>query len=239
MDNRDTLLSAHFASATTTEPFIEFDLRDINTNVLLGRRGQLQFLTKLVFKAEDSYRKEQSVFQLWADVRVSGQDGVPSNLGRAFIPDPIFFGPGFGPGGHRDPWTRAIDRLTLDLDYRQLDEIERKRGGRPLTFTFMIGGTVQHGGRITLLYPASHQLTYDVSASDWIGLLTQLGYGTYVSIEIPLTGPNGLTGEVQQAARARRVYTRPVAHTACPFIRPQPAAVTTPASTSSTWLAWW
>jgi hypothetical protein len=205
MNNRDTLLSAQFPPSTSTEPFLELDLRDINTNVLLGRHGQLQVITKLVFKAGDEYRKDQSVFQFWADVRVQGQDGVQWGLGRAVIPEPVFFGPpsenGFAPV-HHDPWTRAIDRLTLDLDHRQLEEIEQKRRGGPLTFTFLVGGTVQHSGRIGLLYPANHQLTYDVSASDWIRLLGQLGYGTYVTIEVPMTTPNEVSGQVQQATRA-------------------------------------
>jgi hypothetical protein len=205
MNNRDTLLSAQFAPAITNDSFLELDLRDVYTNVLLGRRGQLQFMTKLVFKAEDEYRKDQSVFWLWADMRVQGQDGVPWDLGRARIPDPVFFGPASADrfaSTHRDPWTRVVDRLTLDLDYRQLDEIEAKRQGGPLTFTFTVGGTVQHSGKIGLLYPANHQLTYDVSESEWIKLLGQLNYGTYMTIEVPLTSPNGLTGDVRKAALA-------------------------------------
>jgi hypothetical protein len=70
MNNRDTLLSVQFPPATSTGPFLELDLRDIYTNVLLGRRGQLQVMTKLVFRASDDYRKDQSVFRIWADVRV-------------------------------------------------------------------------------------------------------------------------------------------------------------------------
>lgn len=205
MNNRDTLLSTRFGQSFTDLPFLELDLRDIYTNVLLGRRGELQFTTKLVFKAGDEYRKDQSVFQLWADVRVQGQGGVPWSLGRAVIPEPVFFGPpsteSFAPA-HYDPWMRAIDRLTLGLDHRQLDEIEQKRCGGPLIFTLVIGGTVQHGGRIGLLHAANSQLTYDVSVSDWTRLLAQLSYGTYATIEVPLTSPNGLTGEVQKAAQA-------------------------------------
>lgn len=205
MNNRDTILSAQFPPATTTEPFLELDLRDMYTDVRLGRRGQLQVMTKLVFKAKDEYRKDQSVFQLWADVRVQGQDGVPSSIGRAVIPEPVFFGPpspNSSAPGHYDPWMRAVDRLRLDLDHRQLEEIEQKRRGGPLMFTFLIGGTVQHRGRIVLLYPSNHQLTYDVSESEWIRLLGQLMYGTYVTVEVPLTNPNGLTGKVQHAAQA-------------------------------------
>jgi hypothetical protein len=110
MNNRDTLLSIQFPPATSTEPFLELDLRDIYTNVLLGRRSQLQVMTKLVFKGSDEYRKDQSVFQLWADVRVQGQDGVPLSIGRAVIPEPVFFGPPSADSFaavHRDPWTRA------------------------------------------------------------------------------------------------------------------------------------
>lgn len=205
MNNRDAILSAQFPPAATTEPYLELDLRDINTSAMLGRRGQLLITTKLVFKAGDEYRKDESVFEFWADVRVQGQDGVAGSIGRAVMAQPVFFGPpsanSFAPA-HHDPWTRAFDQLTLELDHRQLDEIEQKRRGGPLTFIFKVGGTVQHGGRIALLYPSNNQLTYDVSGDEWIRLLGQLGYGTYVTIEVPLTSPNGLTGEVQRAARA-------------------------------------
>jgi hypothetical protein len=205
MNNRDTLLSAQFPPSTSTEPFLELDLRDIYTDVRLGRRGQLQVMTKLVFKAGDEYRKDQTVFQLWADVRVQGQDGVPWSIGRAVIPEPVFFGPpsadSFAPV-HHDPWMRAVDRLTLDVDFRQLEEIEQKRNGGQLTFAFLVDGTVQHGGRIGRLHARNNQLTYDVSASDWIRLLAQLGYGAYVTVEVPLTSPNGLVGEVGRAAQA-------------------------------------
>jgi hypothetical protein len=205
MNNRDAILSIQLPPATTTEPILELDLRDIYTDVMLGRRGQLQVMTKLVFKGRDEYRKDQTAFQIWADVRVQGRDGVPSSLGRAVILQPVFFGPpsadSFAPV-HHDPWSRTVDRLSLDVDHRQIDEIEQKRRGGPLTFTFLVGGTVQHGGKIGLLYPSNHQLTYDVSESEWIRLLGQLGYGTYVIVEVPLTSPNGLTGEVQLAAQA-------------------------------------
>jgi len=181
MNNRDTLLSVQFPPGTSTEPFLELDLRDIYTSALLGRRGQLQVMTKLVFRASDDYRKEQSVFRIWADLRVQGQDGVPWSLGRAAIPEPVFFGPpsadSFAPA-HFDPWMRAVDRLTLDLDHRQLEEIEQKRRGGPLIFTFLVDGTVQCGDRIGRLYAANNQLTYDVSESEWIRLLSQLEYGS-------------------------------------------------------------
>jgi hypothetical protein len=115
MNNRDTLLSAQFPPSTSTEPFLELDLRDIYTDVRLGRRGQLQTVTKLVFKASDEYRKDQTAFQLWADVRVRGQDGVPWSIGRAAIPEPVFFGPSSPGGGHRDPWNCILVRLGSRL----------------------------------------------------------------------------------------------------------------------------
>ena len=205
MDNRDTLLNAQFPPSVLHGPFLEIDLRDLMATSLLGRRGQLMFSTKLVFKAEDAYRKDQSVFQLWADVQVQGQDGVPlPSLGRAAILDPIFFGPLDDRMGvvHRDPWTRAMDRLILGLDHRQLYEIEKKRRGGPLRFTLAVGGVVQYGGRVGTLYAVNNQLTYEVSASGWLQLLTQLSYGTYLNIEVPLSSPSGLTDEVQLAARA-------------------------------------
>jgi hypothetical protein len=54
INNRHTILSAQFPPGTSTEPFLELDLRDIYTNVRLGRRGQLQVMTKLVFGPRSS-----------------------------------------------------------------------------------------------------------------------------------------------------------------------------------------
>lgn len=204
MDNRDTLLTAQLGSTLKSVPFLELDLRDVSTRVLLGRRGQLQFLAKLVFKAGEEYREEPSVFRLWADVRVDTPGASPRELGRAEVPVPVFFKPpspeDFAPV-HYDPWTRVIDRLTLDVDHRLLDEIEQRRNGGPVTFTFAVGGIVQHGDSTDLLNASNHQISYEIAASDWTRLLMQLEYGTYMTVEIPLTGTNGLTGDVGKAAR--------------------------------------
>lgn len=201
MDNRDTLLGARVQDQDVR--FLELDLRDINARQLLGQRGQLKIGTKLVFKTGEDHRKVDSVFLLWAEVQVSTQAGqTPLDLGRAVIRDPVFFSPEQPAGRIGDPWTRVVDHLVLDLDYRQLDEIETKRQGGPLTFWFAVGGTIYHDGRLVQLYPGNHQLTYEVGGSTWIQLLAQLGYGSYLNLEVPLTSPNGVTKEVRQAAQA-------------------------------------
>lgn len=205
MDNRDTTLCARFPPDAQERPFLELDLREFFAGPLLGRRGQLQVTTKLAFKAADAYRKDQSVFWLWADVQVmTGPNNLPlPSLGRAVLPEPVFFrSDDEGTGTNHDPWTRSTDRLVLDLDHRQLDEIERHRKGSSLTFTFTAGGIVQHGGQVARLYPNPYALTYEVGASKWVELLTQLGYGTYLTFEVPLTPADGLTGEVRHAAEA-------------------------------------
>lgn len=204
MDNRDTLLSVQFHPATDTEPFVEADLRRLAGAMLVGRRGQLQFTTKLVFKAPDAYRQDQSVLRLWADIQAMGPDqaAIP-NLGRAVIPDPLFFRPSSDGASRRsDPWTRSHDCLTLDLDFQQLDEIERKRQGGSLTFVVRFGGVAYFGGKVGALYPDNHTLLYQVGSSDWQQVLSQFMYGTYLNVEIPLISPNGLTGDVQRAAQA-------------------------------------
>jgi hypothetical protein len=175
--------------------------------LLAGRRGQMQVGTKLVFKGADSYRQDQTTFWLWADVTVAGEDRVPlPGLGRAVVADPVCFYPpqpnDYGLQRVQDPWMRGHHKLTLDLDYRQLDEIESKRKGGPLTFTFRVGGRVMHGGRVGSLNPSNHQLTYDIGTSDWIRLLGQMGYGQYLTVEIPMTAPGQLTDAVRSAAEA-------------------------------------
>lgn len=206
MDNRSTTLSARLFQDHNDGPLVEVDLRDLEGTMLLGRRGQLQFSTRLVFKGSDAYRQEQAVLQLWAETRVSG----PSNKsmqspGRAVVVQPVIFKPEqptrIG-GRFHDPWTRIHDLLTLDLDFWQLDEIERKRRGGSLTFTFTFGGIVYLGGKVGMLYPDNHTVQYQVAASDWHQTLLQLDYGTFVNVEVPLTSANGLTGDVQKAAQA-------------------------------------
>jgi hypothetical protein len=98
--------------------------------------------------------------------------------------------------------TRAHDRLDLDLDFRQLDEIERTRNGGPLQFTITLGGVAYHDGKVGTPYPANHTLIYTVGASDWQQVLSQFSYGTFVNVEIPVTSSNGVTGEVREATEA-------------------------------------
>lgn len=204
MDIRDTLLSALFPPDRAEQPFVEADLRSLSGSRGVGRRGRLVFMTKLVFKAPDAYRQDQSVLWLWADVRAMGPDQVPiPDLGRAVIPEPVIFAPSTDEGGRRvDPWTRTHDQLTLELDFQQLDEIERRRQGGSLTFTIKLGGIAHHGGKFCTLYPDNHTLMYQVGSSDWQQLLNQLEYGNFLSVEIPFIAPNGLTGPLRQAAEA-------------------------------------
>jgi hypothetical protein len=103
----------------------------------------------------------------------------------------------------RAAWgRRENDQLILGVDHRQLDEIEQKRDGGRLTFIFTIGGLLHHRGMVVPLRPNNHTLMYEVGASTWVELLAQLGYGTYLTIEVPFTSADGLTGPVQQAAQA-------------------------------------
>ncbi len=203
MDIRDTLLSARFLPAKE-EPFVEADLRSLSGSRLLGHRGKLEFATKLAFKASDAFRQDQSAFRLWADIQAQGPDQVMlPDLGRAVIPDPVIFAPRSGDGTRRaDPWTRAHDRLTLELDFQQLDEIERQRAGGSLTFVIKMGGVAYYGAKVGTLYPDNHTLMYQVGSSDWQQVLNQLGYGTYLNVEIPFVAPNGLTGPLGQAAES-------------------------------------
>jgi hypothetical protein len=179
-------LSTRFPPDIQDHQLLELDLRGFTAGRLLGRRGQLLITTRLEFKSDD-FRQHESVFRLWADVQVTNQAEVQlPDLGRVYVRDPVFFTPQQA-GRYGDAWTRSHDLLMLDMDYRQLDEIEAKRDGGPLTFRFTVGGTMYHEGRVAPLLPSVHQLTYPVSASEWTNLLSQLGYGTYLSVEIPLT----------------------------------------------------
>lgn len=204
MDIRDTLLSGLFPPDRTEQPFVEADLRSLSGSRGVGRRGQLTFMTKLVFKAPDAYRQDQSVLWLWATIRAMGPDQVPlPDLGRAVIPEPIVFAPSSNEGGHRaDPWTRTHDQLTLDLNFQQLDEIERKRQGGSLTFVIKFGGIAYYGARFGTLYPDNQTLMYQVGSSDWQQILNQLEYGNFLNVEIPFIAPSGITDPLRQAAEA-------------------------------------
>ena len=170
----------------------------------MGRRAELLFTARLVFKAEGAYRDERSVFYLWADVEVGTSELTGrSNLGRALIRDPVIFEAGGLSVTRGDHWARAFDVITVDLDQRQLDEIERLRNCGQIVFMFRLGGLLHHRGQILWMQPSNHTLSYEVSGSDWIDVLRQLGYGTsYVSVEVPVPSVAGSTGHVQTAAIA-------------------------------------
>jgi hypothetical protein len=202
MDQRNTILTVSFQPADGVQPFVEVDLRSLIGFPLAGRRGQLRFLMKLVFKAPDNYRQAQSVIGLWADVQVSRQ-GNPQqlNLNRASARDLVFFDPDGSALPHSDPWTREARCLVLDLDFRQLDEIEQIREGEKLVFSVSLDGIAYHNGKISKL-SSSQDLMYPVAASDWQQILSNLNYGTFANVEIPLTFANGLDDHVRKAAVA-------------------------------------
>jgi hypothetical protein len=101
-----------------------------------------------------------------------------------------------------DPWTRSHDSLALATDFAQVDEIEHRRRGGPLTFIVRLGGVVHHDSRIGNLRPANHTLRYEIGSSDWQRVLNQLAYGTYLNVEVPLTLPNGVSDAACKAGQA-------------------------------------
>ena len=171
--------------ATLDEPLLEIDLRGLMGQSWLGDRCQLQFETKILFVAQGRFRETPSMIELWAEMMVGREDqsASPRRLGRAVLSEPAPFAP---PDTQiqrqtNDPWVRHSDRLVVDLDYRQLDEIEEMRRGEALAFWCSLGGLVHHKGEVARLQPANHRLRYRVGESDWVGLLSQMGYGRYLT----------------------------------------------------------
>jgi hypothetical protein len=204
MDSRDAQLSARLHPSDDEVRFLELDLREVNGSPQLGARGQLRFTTKLVFKAEDAYREQRSVFMLWADIEVAASEVTGrANLGRALMLDPVIFDGRQQMTTRGDPWTRAFDTLTLDLDHRQIDEIERIRDGGRLVFMLRPGGLIHHAGQIATLHPSNHTLTYEINTSAWIQILVQLCYETsYLTIQIPIVSSSDSIGELGEPATA-------------------------------------
>jgi hypothetical protein len=182
---------------------VEVDLRGLTGSPMLGRRFRFDFQTKLAFLGGETYSKDKPVFDLWAEITVSKERGAPPReLGRIRLNDPAFVTPN---ANEINSWTRQA-WLRLELDHRQLDEIEELRAGGGVWFSFNLDGIIYLSGVVERLNPAS-QVFYEVSQSDWVKLLDQVQYGKYVMIEVALPRPGALGGELATAAEALREAT--------------------------------
>lgn len=73
-------------------------------------------------------------------------------------------------------------QLTLDVSDWQLQQIENSRTEGGVKFNIALSGyAVQEGQHVTI--PDS-QFTHDVSQSDWLGLLQDVGYGKFLLVEL-------------------------------------------------------
>jgi hypothetical protein len=203
VDERSTTLSARLTDEPRDIRLVEIDLRGLNSSPLVGRRVRLDFQTKLAFVGADIYSKDHPVFDIWAEVTVSkDRSAPPHQLGRLRLSEPAFVVPNANEGGS---WTRSV-QLRLEVDQRQLDEIEELRAGGGLSFSLALDGLIYLPSIVGRLNPAS-QLFYQVSQSDWVRLLDQVQYGRYVTIEVAIPSAGEMRGELVIAANALREAT--------------------------------
>jgi len=204
VDNRSTILSARVTDAPRDTKLIEVDLRGLSGVPLLGRRVRLDFDTKLTFAGGDTYSKLHPSFDLWAEVTVSKEHGSPPRqLGALRLSEPAFVVPNANDAGS---WTRSA-RLRLELDHRQLDDIEEVRSGGGLLFSLALDGVIHLPDVTGRLYPSNNSIWYEVGQSDWIRLLAQVQYGTYITIEVALPKPGKVGGDLAAAADALQQAT--------------------------------
>ena len=73
-------------------------------------------------------------------------------------------------------------QLTLDVSDRQLQLIESRRAEGGLQFNISLSGyAVQDGQYVTI---PDAQFTHNISQSDWLGLLQDVGYGKFLLLEL-------------------------------------------------------
>jgi hypothetical protein len=199
VDDRSTTLSAWLSDQQRGIRLLEVDLRGLTGSPLVGRRVRLDFDTKLAFVGDESYAKTHPVFDLWGEVTVSrDRTAPPRSLGRLRLKEPAFVMPSTPEAG---PWMRRLE-LRLELNQRQLDEIEELRAGGGLVFSINLDGLGHLSGGVGRLTPSNNFLYYEASQSDWIRLLDQVQYGRYVAIEVALPQPGELGGDLAIAAKS-------------------------------------
>ena len=200
MDHRSTTLSTRLNDELRDIRLVDVDLRGLTGSSIVGRRVRLDFITKLAFTGEDSLAKAHPMFDLCGEVTVCKEHGAPPRpLGRLHLREPAFVPSNLG---DLRSWTPQHIPLRLELDQRQMDEIEELRAGGGLGFWINLEGVVHVHGVVSKLNPSSGQLFYEVGQSDWIKLLNQMQYGRYMTIEVPLPQAGELGGELATAAEA-------------------------------------
>jgi hypothetical protein len=184
MDARSTVLT-HLGSGNRSTTFAEIDVRELQGSPLAGR-FQLRFMSRVTLKVDALPANALVALHVWADVMVGHDSGsVTRALGATRLDGPIYFDGGPQVQTIGDQRVRT-GMLVLDLDRRQLDALEEVRAGRDLVFTFRFSGVANYGGGPGPLVPDNHTLQYSVSQSEWVTLLSQLGYAKYLTLDLQI-----------------------------------------------------
>ncbi len=192
-------MSARLTDEPRDTRLLEVDLRGLRGHPLVGRRVRLIFDTKLTFAGDPTLAKANPMFELWGEVMVSREPNSPQRqLGRMQLAEPVFVLP------ERDGGRYYVPRaeLRLELDSRQLDEIEELRAGGGVAFLISLDGLVHVSGSTVRLNTNPGHIQYEASQSEWIKLLAQVEYGRYLTIEVELPRPRELHGELATAAES-------------------------------------
>lgn len=184
MDDRSTRLNLNGPTGPVALSFLEADLRSMHGDRGLRRFG-LRCQVRLSLEPDALEADGVTAIWLWADVTASRDSNVPLRLGRVSADEPVFLG-GTDGGPQRHPARVATASLAFELDALQMEALETVRAGGSLIFTFRLGGVALHHGAYGSVV-ATSDIRHPVAQSEWAELLTNVGYGTVITIEVPLT----------------------------------------------------
>lgn len=179
---------------------LELRVEDINTN-------SISFSPQISFNVIINYNQqllpdEMHLFGVYAKVNLAGNNGIVY-VGRAYSDRQLirFF-----------PDSNINIMFNLELNYYELEQIEKLRNGGEINFQLELKGAVMYNNQNNLSFteiPPSTQLKYRVPKSDWTEkILKGLKYKKVWMLEVPeLESPEEFKEAVSHLDSAWRQFS--------------------------------
>ena len=134
-----------------------------------------------------------TIHSVGGNVTVKTRKRPAVNLGHINIDRPLWI--------NTAPFSQKRQlAMFVDLAPGQIEALEESRNGEGgLEFTLSVAALTEHNGNID---QARESVLFSINQSDWLSVLTQIGYGDFLLFEIP--APISATADTDYIAHLRK-----------------------------------
>ncbi len=132
------------------------------------------------------------LYSVGGSVTVKTRKRPTVNLGHLYTDRPVWLSTSLQSRKH-------YLSMFVDISPEHIEALEESRNGEGgLEFTLSIAALTEHNGNID---HARESVLFSINQSDWLNVLTQIGYGDFILFEIP--APMSVAADTDYIARLR------------------------------------